>query len=150
MSSYAQTPDLTSDNVRYIHGNDTRLVCCTDAGVNIIRRDSSYITKATISGAMKCFVTPDYDYYYYTVEDTSSSIWYLYRLNGNTGDWASSDVTYSTGTGFLRDATNISDMYVTEHTSTAGSNNTLFLATLSGVYVYDEGTAEYFIFTTVS
>jgi hypothetical protein len=150
MTTYAQVPDLGSNDVVYIHGNSTKLICCTTAGVNIIRRDSHYITGATISGAKKCFVTPDYSYYYYTVEDTDNSTWYLYRLDGNTGNWSSSDVTYSTGAGFLRDATTISDMYVTEHTSLAGTNNTLFLATLSGVYVYDEGTNDYFVFTTVS
>lgn len=148
LTIYAQSPDLVSNNVKYVHGNSTKLICCTLDGVNIIRRDSHYITKATVSGASKCFVTPDYDYFYYLVSGTND--WTLNRLNENRSDWYNADIIYTTGSGFLENVTEIKDFYVTEHTSTSGNYNTLFLATDNGAYVYDEFTTDYLIFTTIS
>jgi len=155
LSDYTIEPDITSDEIKYIHGNVNKLICCTVEGIDIIRRDSHYITHTTITGAQKCFVTTDYDYYYYTVSGTSSvsgvaDPWYIYRLNGNTGDWNNADIIYTTGSGFLNNATCLTDFYVTEHTSVSGADNTLFIATDAGVYVYDEGSAQYDIYTTVS
>jgi hypothetical protein len=150
LSDYVLEPDINNNNVRYLHGNINRLICCTAAGIDIIRRDTHYITHTNISGATKCFVTPNYNYYYYTVSGTAISgvaPWYLCRLNDNTSDWATPDIMYTTNSGFLVPSTCINDFYVTEHTSTSGINNTLFIATDIGVYVYDEGSAEYSFFT---
>jgi len=93
-------------------------------------------------------VTPTNDYYYYTVSGTE--YWSINRLNGNTSDWSLPDTYYTTGSGFLGDVTCLVDFYVTEHTATSGINNTLFLATDNGVYVYDEGANLYNIYTTSS
>jgi hypothetical protein len=142
---YAKTPFITSNEIKYIHGNLSKLICCTSKGVDIIRRDSNYITHTTISGATKCFVTTNYNYYYYTI--SGSEYWSLNRLNGNTGDWLVPDIIYTTGSGFLQSSNSINDFYVTEHTSLNGMNNTLFIATDLGAYVYDEGTTDYEFFT---
>ena len=104
IKEYVRTPFITSNNIRYIHGNSNKLICCTVKGVDIIRRDSHYITRTVINGANKCFVTPNYDYYYYTVSGSTS--WTLNRLDGNTGNWTTPDIVYTTGSGFLSDSTN--------------------------------------------
>lgn len=149
VSSYEVYPFLSSNNVVYIHGNGSRMLACTAAAVDVIRMDSHYITHNTnVTTAKKCFVTPNYDYYYYLVSGTSN--YQIHRLNGNTSDWTTPDVMYATGSGFLSDATIIRDFCVTEHTSTAGDDNTLFMATDNGVYVYDEGTEEYLILRTTA
>jgi hypothetical protein len=152
LHDYARYPDITSDNVKYLHGNSNKMICCTDKGVDILRLDSYYITHTTVSGAYKCFATPLHDYFYYTVSGTVNSGVYnsIHRLNGNISDWASSDLMYTTGSGFLEMASCLTDFYVTEHTSTSGLNNTLFIATDAGIYVYDEETTEYKVYTTVS
>jgi hypothetical protein len=146
--NYQNAPLLPDDNVNYIHGNSNKLICCTVDGVAIIRRDSGYVTKTTISGSNKCFVTPEHDYYYYTVSGTEH--WYIHKLNGNTNDWTTPDVVYTTGSSFIAPATNLKDFYVTEHTSISGIDNTLFLATDYGIHVYDEGSGDFIFFTTVS
>jgi len=144
LNSYTTVPDILSNEIKYIHGNSNKLICCTMSSVEIIRRDTHYITHNSISGATKCFVTPLYDYYYYTISGSSS--WDLCRLNGNSGDWTTPDVVYTTGSGFLTNATRINDFYATEHTSISGINNTLFVATDDGVYIYDEGSEELVIY----
>ncbi len=145
--TYVRAPDITSNDVKYIHGNANKLICCTVKGVDIIRRNSHYITHTTISGATKCFVTPNFDYYYYTVSGVDN--WTLNRLNGNTSDWVLPDMIYTTGSGFLAGSTRINDFYVTEHTSVSGAYNTLFIATDLGVYAYDEGSTEHRCFMTL-
>jgi hypothetical protein len=141
------TPFITSNSVRYIHGNSNKLICCTVEGVDIIRRDSNYITHTNVLGATKCFVTPNYDYYYYTVSGTTN--WYLNRLNNNTSDWTTSDIVYTTGSGFLSDSVAIKDFYVTEHTSISGLNNTIFLIADDGVHIYDEGSNDHIIYRVI-
>jgi hypothetical protein len=147
MSDYISTPDITSNYITYIHGNSNKLICCTVRGVDIIRRDSHYITRTIINGATKCFVTPNHDYYYYTVSGSTS--WTLNRLNGNTGNWTTPDIVYTTGSGFLSDSNSIKDFYVTEHTSISGLNNTIFIITDTGAHVYDEGSDDHIIYRIV-
>lgn len=145
---FVSYPDITNNNVSYLHGNNRKMACCTDNGVSLIRLDTGYITKTFVAGAKKCFVTPNYNYCYYTVE--ASSYWSINKLINNTTDWTTPSIYYRTGEGFLTSVTCLLDFYVTEHTSLSGVNNTLFLATDNGVYVFDEGTRNYNIYTTVS
>ncbi len=145
---YVSVPDLTSNNVRYIHGNSTKLLCCTSDGVDIIRRDTHYITHSYIANTTKCFVTPQYDYYYYI--STASNVSYVNRLNQNKSNWSTIDVIYATGSGFFYDITELNDIYVTEHTSTIGGDNTMFFATDKGALICDEGTKSRLLITTVS
>lgn len=144
LSIYAMSPFITSNNIKHIHGNSNKLICSTVEGIDIIRRDSQYITQTFVSGAQKCFVTPNFNYYYYTI--SGSTHWSLNRLNGNTMNWTTPDVVYTTGSGFLSDSTIIKDFYVTEHTSMSGLNNTIFIITDDGAHVYDEGTSDHIIY----
>jgi hypothetical protein len=149
---YFKYPDITSDTVNYIHGNYNKLLVCTTAGVDIIRTDSLYITHHYTTPdeePLKCFST-DTDGFYYTVVSGISSTYYLYRLDGNKSNWNESNYSYMSGFGILSSIESVMDIYVTDGTSISGSNyNTVFLTTNSGVYVIDEGSGDYVIFTTV-
>ena len=145
---YLQFPDITSNNVKYIHGNTTKMIVSTNSGIDIIRMDVGYDTHNTsITNATKTFVTTN-NYYYYTYYD--GGVYHIARLNGNRGDWSTADVYYTTGSGFLEEDSIIKDFYVTEHTSTSGVNNTLFIVTDLAGYAYDEGTGDIKILTTYS
>ena len=146
---YVSEPDITNNDVKYLHGNYHKLMCCTISGVDIIGLDTHYITHTTITGgAKKCFAAEN-DKFYYTISGTDN--WYLHRLDSNTGDWIIPDHTYTTGVTSLSSASGINDIYVTAGTSLAGSEyNTLFVASDYGVHIIDEGTGEYAIYTTVS
>lgn len=137
VTDYIRAPFITSDNVKYIHGNKDKLICCTINGVDIIRRNSGYTTHSIVGGAQKCFITPNYSHCYYTIYSTPS--WVLCRVDENTKDWITPDITYTTGSGFIINSNKINDFYITEHTSISGVNNTIFLAADDGIYIYDEG-----------
>ena len=149
LCDYASIPDITSNDIKYLHGNYHKLMCCTSLGVDIIELNTHYITHTTISGsAKKCFAAEN-DKFYYTVSGTNNQ--YIHRLDSNTGDWITPDHTYTTGVGYLTNVSGINDIYVTAGTSLAGSDyNTLFTATDYGAVILDEGTGEYAIYTTIS
>lgn len=147
LSDYVNTPDITSNKIKYIHGNDNNLILCTEEGVDIIFKSSIYVTNTTVSGARKCFALNNS--YYYTVSGTNN--WTLNRVDGIPSNNFVPDQTYTTGgIGFLANATRIKDFYVTENTSTEGNYNTIFAALDTSVSVYDEGSGKYIEFTTVS
>lgn len=151
ITDYFKCPDITSDTINYIHGNYNKLFVCTTAGADIIRTDSLYITHyTTMSGysIKKCFVT-ETDNFYYTISGTDSK-YYIHRLNENMSDWSGPDYVYITSSGVLGSVSTVTDLYVSTGTSVSGSDfNTLFLATNMGIYVIDEGSNDYMIFTTV-
>ena len=149
LNNYVSEPDITNNNIDYLHGNYHKLMCCTISGVDIIGLDTHYITHTTISaGAKKCFVAEN-DKFYYTVLGTTHQ--YIHRLDSNNRDWITPDHTYTTGSLFLSSASGINDMYVTTGTSLSGSeHNTLFVATDYGVHIIDEGSMDYAVYTTVS
>ena len=135
--------NLTSDNIRYIHGNDNLLMCCTILGVDVIKAEpQGYRSSKIISGAQKCFMTQNG--FYYTVSGTNN--WTLNRVNYCGCDWTEPDFSYVTGSGILPAGEKINDIFVTENTSENGIDNTLFLATSSGTFVIDEGSLEYAIY----
>jgi hypothetical protein len=150
LSSYVEPflsyPDITCNQINYIHGNSNKLILCTVSGVDIMRKDSLYITHTYISTPQKCFVTENYDYFYYTI---SGSTWSLNRLNNNRSNWTYADKTYFAGENFLAGVEKITDFFITEHTSTSGTNNTIFITTDIDVRVYDEGSEEYIILNTI-
>jgi len=150
--NYFTYPDITSNSVNYIHGNYNKLIVCTVSGVDIIRTDSSYITHHYTTPdeePLRCFST-ETDDFYYTIVSGVGSVYYLHRLNGNKSDWSESNYNYMSGFDILNSVESISDMYVTDGTSISGSDyNTVFLTTNSGVYVIDEGSGDYVVFTVV-
>lgn len=147
--AYVSEPDINNNNIKYLHGNYNKLMCCTSSGVDIISLVTHYITYTTITGgAEKCFAAEN-DKFYYTVSGINNQ--YIHRLDSNTGDWITPDHTYITGSGFLPSASCINDIYVTAGTSLSGSEyNTLFVSTDYGVHIIDEGTGIYNVYTTVS
>ena len=135
--------NLTSDGIRYIHGNDNLLICCTDLGVDVIKAEpQGYRSNTIISGAQKCFMTQNG--FYYTISGTNN--WSLNKVDYCGCDWTEPDFSYVTGSGILPAGEKINDIFVTENTSENGINNTIFCATSSGTYVIDEGTQEYGIY----
>ena len=82
--------------------------------------------------------------FYYTV--LSGSVWSINRVKSCLWDWYSPDYSYLSGGEILASGIEINDIFVTELTASDYSNNTLFLATSSGVYVIDEGNLNYAIY----
>jgi len=132
LTDYLTPYGITSDNVRYIHGNDDRIMCCTASGVDVLA--STYRSYTSTSDAYKCFLTSRDGYYTTNV----SGVWSVARVSSLT-DWTAPDALYSAG-GVFSLGTTINDIFVTENTASNGLDNTLFTATSSGVYVMDEGT----------
>ena len=144
---YRNNSFLTSEKINCLHGYSDRLVCCTAVGVDIIRLDpTQYISHTLLSGAVKCFAVPN-EFYYTVLSGTTYS---LCKIEEAPSDWVIPTSKYNTGAGFLADATSIVDFYVTYRTSISGIGNTIFLATTSGVYVYDEGIDSCIAFTTTA
>ena len=124
---------LTSDEIRYIHGNNGFLMCCTAAGVDVIKKEPhGYRSYTTTSGARKCFMTSTGKFYYSTCSGTS---WELNRINVALTDWVTPDYVYGDP---LISSNEITDMFVTEGTASDGVSNTLMVATTSGIYIVDE------------
>lgn len=141
--SYSNSYGITSDDIKYIHGNgDTLMMCCTSSGVDVYWGDYSYRSSTTISGARKCFMTST-GKFYYTVDKGNE--WELNRVDKKFWDWTTPDYSYVTGSGILAEGLSINDIFVTEYTSENGIDNTIFLATSSGIYVIDEESLDYMI-----
>jgi hypothetical protein len=142
--NYLNYPDITSDNIRYLHGNNDKLLCITDSGVDVYKmHPQAYRSTSSESNAYKGFMTNS-GKFYYTVSGTNR--WFVKIMYTCLADWAEPDYEYATGSGVLASGISINDIYVTEGTSSDGISNTLFLATSSGAYVLDEGTNEYAIY----
>jgi hypothetical protein len=142
-SSITPYHTLTSDNIRYIHGNDNLLMCCTILGVDVIKAEpQGYRSSTIISGAQKCFMAQNG--FYYTISGTNN--WSLNRVDYCGCDWTEPDFSYVTGSGILPAGEKINDIFVTENTSENEIDNTVFCATSSGIYIIDEGTREYAIY----
>ena len=140
LTDYLTPYGITNNNVRYIHGNDNRLMCCTESGVDIL--SSVTRTHTTISDAYKCFLTSR-DGYYTSV----SGVWSVSRVSSLT-DWVTPDEIYVAGGGILHSGATMNDIFVTKETASDGTNNTLFIATNSGIYVIDEATGDKGVYYT--
>jgi hypothetical protein len=127
LTDYLTPYGITSNDVRYIHGNSENLMCCTASGVDILTPE--YRSYTSTPDALKCFLTADNGYY-----TTSTTV---NRVKGLT-DWTTPDKSY---TYILQDVT-INDIYV--------SDSSLFVATSSGVYVIEEDTDDFIVFYTGS
>lgn len=143
IADYLNYPQITSDNIKCIHGSGSYLMCCTESGVDFIKQEipnysPGYRYYTNVIGAKKCFVTST-GKSYYTVSGTTE--WYINSITC-LSDWSTPDYTYVTGSGILASGIAINDIFVTEGTSSDNVSNILFLATSSGVYMLDEGTME--------
>lgn len=139
IDDYLNDNYLTSNYIKHIHGYDNVFVCCTDLGVDVVKLEVlGYVNSTTTSGARKCFMTSGQSFYYTTV---SGSVHQVNRVDGYRSDWTTPNIFYETGGGFLPAEQEINDIFVTTNTSSITGNNTLFVATTSGAYIYDEGTS---------
>lgn len=147
LMSYASPDGISSETIRYIHGSgDDYMMCCTDAGVDVYyMKPTLYRSTHVTADAYKCFMTSTGKFYY---TSTSGSEWLLNRVDNPLWDWVVPDYVYATGGGILSAGLGINDIFVTENTASNTTDNTVFIATTSGVYVIDEGSLDYVIYYT--
>ena len=138
---YRAYPDLTDNDVKYLHGQSDYLCATTAVGVDFIWISLDDWDSRTIADAYKCFVCSD-GKTYFTTSGTPNKI---YRSNIPLGV-SSTPVEYTCGSGYLEDVANVNDIFVTENTSSATPilwlENTLFIAASGGAYIFDEGTKQ--------
>lgn len=137
-------PNITGDNVVYIHGADDYLCCVTESGIDHFNFGSSEAYErsyAIFSGAEKCWQTST-GRFYYTKTDSLNTV-YSYMCN-----WDENSVGYvyeTTGSGnlFFPEGHEIKDISITEGTSIyttvrGATNNLIFTATTSGIVLIEE------------
>ena len=138
LNDYLLFPDITWNNVRYLHSNDDFLSSITTSGIDVIKMGfQGYRSFTTFSGferAEKCFITSNGELYY-TISGTSGSR--LDVVGMTLCDWLEPDYKYLD----FNDQ-GLNDIFITENTSLDGISNTIFVATTSGVYVIDDGTKQ--------
>jgi len=133
---YLNTPEILSDYVKYLHGNSGHMMFGTASGINYRGPDPYYQrAKSPASIAEKVFITSTGKMYYTTV---SGNVWSVNVKNADNQDWSVPDKIYETGTFLINAGVDILDIFVTEGTSDTGINNTIFVATSSGIFVIDE------------
>jgi len=138
LADYLNEPEILSDRVRYIHGNNGHMMISTAAGINYRGPDLYYQrAEGTTKLSRKVFITPAGKMYYTTWDGT---VWKVNVKNADNQDWTNPDKVYETETYPIREKVDITDIFVTEGTSDTGIANTIFVATTSGVFVIDEET----------
>jgi hypothetical protein len=134
---YKTYPTLTSDNIKYLHGQSDYLCATTAAGVDFVWISLNDQNSRIIANTYKCFVCTDGKTYY----TTSGTPHKIYRSNVPSVQYPS--VTYVCGSGDLTRVVNVQDIYVTEGTSSVDTvlwpENTLFIAASGSAFIYDEG-----------
>ena len=133
LMNYAGYPTITSDYVRYIHGQDNLLMCCTDSGVNtlgVYGKDSMTLTPY----AQKCFLSEEERLYYITA---SGGVYALNRVNTPV-DWTIPNKIYNVGDVVFRSGITLNDIFV--------DGVTIYTATSSGIYAIDDDTENFSIY----
>ena len=138
---WKQSPFLSSNYIKYLHGSGDYLCASTATGFDFIWISLDDVETAAVTMSWKCFVCSD-GKTYFTTSGTPNMI---YRANV-PGSIAYPTVEYTCGSGYLVDVANANDIFVTENTSLAAPilwvENTLFIAASGGAYVFDEGTKQ--------
>ena len=138
---YRVYPNITSNDVKYLHGQSDYLCATTAVGVDFIWISLNDWDSRTIADAHKCFVCSD-GKTYYTTSGTPNKI---YRSNIPLGV-RYPPVVYTCGSGYLEPVPNVQDIYVTEGTSSVETmlwpENTLFIAASGSAFIFDEGSKE--------
>ncbi len=126
---------LTAADIRYIHGSGDVIGVVTVSGIDVVKIDpQSYRSFTTISGGQKCFMTSTGAFYYIL------NGWSVNKINSSLTDWTAPNTSYVTGSGIFESGITINDIYITD--------DTIYAATTSGVYVIDEGTEDFAIYFT--
>jgi len=139
---YTSVFGQSSQTIRYIHGSeDDYLMFCTNSGIDVYHmKTTKYRSTTTTSGSYKCFMTSTSKFYYTNISGSARS---LNRVNTALTDWSAPDYNYNE---ILATGLGINDIFVTEGTADNGIDNTVFIATTSGVYVIDDGNLNYSIY----
>ena len=113
------------------------LAVVTTEGLDIIGMapGKEFKSSTTSSGITKSFLTSKKEIYY--IEN--SGIWSLNKVTPYLCDWEVPTIKYSVGDSFLIVGVDLNDLFITENTSLNNIDNTVFMATTSGIYIYDEG-----------
>jgi hypothetical protein len=136
LDSHLNEPDILSDQVRYIHGNDVHMAIVTASGINYHGPDPYYQrTEGFTKFARKVFITSTGKMYYTTWDGNT---WKVNVKYADWQDWTTPNKEYETGTFLINAGVDILDIFITEGTSFTGVNNTIFVATTAGVFVIDE------------
>ena len=119
----------------FIHDYDLAVV--TTEGMDVIgmATGKEFKSHTTSSGITKSFLTSKKEVYYLENLDT----WALNKATPYLCDWEVPTTKYEVGDSFLINGVDLNDLFITEGTSLNGTDNTLFIATTSGIYIYDEG-----------
>jgi hypothetical protein len=132
---YLSSPDITSNKIRYIHCNNDYIGIVTNSGIDFVKLNPQInISSTTVTSGNKCFVTSNGNLYY-TLSGTNG--YSINKINICLCDWSIPDVVYNSF-----DNKQINDIFITEDTSSNNTNNTVFAATNSGVYVVDEESSQ--------
>lgn len=184
LRDYKSSPQITSDNTRYVHGNGNKIIICTDDGVDVFDDTGSteiysykvfdaetearkgfmcsdgsfYYLSVTVSGATYSGIDqwepyqwiddPDLQWSVLVLTSSGTEYWYLNRVDDYRYDWTTPDKVYYPADEIFSAGLEFKDIFATTGTSVSGINNTLFVATTSGVYIIDEETQETKIFYT--
>jgi hypothetical protein len=118
---------------------DTDLAIVTPSGLDVIGTGpgKEFKSSTTSSGITKSFLTSKKEIYYIEYSDE----WSLCKTKPYLCDWEAPTIRYTIGASFLEWEVELNDLFITEGTSSNGVDNTIFLTTTSGIYVYDEGTS---------
>jgi hypothetical protein len=125
---YYYLPNITSNNVIYLHGSGEFLCATTESGVDHYNVVSGTRIYTSVSGSGKCFQSSTGPFYYTTVAGLNA----VYSVDLN---WSIPDYTYSDELLYV---SSINDIHVTEGTSSYNNENTIFLATDAGCHIIEE------------
>jgi len=122
---YKNFPNITSNNVSYLHGAGEFLCATTISGIDHFNTVSgTRIYTTVVSNPTKCFQNSN-GYFYYVDNN-------LHVMYDNSGNWMSPDYTYTKG-DIIPSGVTINDLYVIENIP-----NVLLIATTNGAVVIEE------------
>jgi hypothetical protein len=130
---YKAHPDITSNNINYLHGGGSYICVTTDSGVDHFKLNAPHNRIYTIvSGTGKCYQTTTGRFYYVLADS-------LNVMYDNSSNWVTPDYSYNVGAGIVPAGISINDVYITEGTSQySGTDNVIFIATTAGAVVIEE------------
>ena len=144
LNDYLLFPNVTSNDIRYLHANGDFLSSVSASGADVYKMGSqgyrSSTTFTEFGRAEKCFITSKGELYYTT---SGVSGYGLDLMYATLCGWSESDYQY---TDF--DGNKLNDIFITEDTSSDGTHNTIFVATTGGVYVIDDGTKQVGVYSS--
>ena len=148
LKDYNYYYNTSSNQIKYLHGYNDTLAVVTGSGIDILNNTvNSFKSTTSNINVTKCFLTPANEIYYIvqgTAEDDG-----IFKMNTVLCDWSNADTSYKPGQSFIPEIADINDLFITTKTSKNNIDNTLFVATTSGAYVFDEEEKSFDRYTTL-